>query len=110
MGVCLAHLGYRMKVDLLEASQAELLGEDAEQRLSRFIIPFALTEYNNVVDLQSATVRVPCLWQMKLISAFSYKVIVQNQFHLDVLVSVFPGGSTDQAGNLTGCFVCVRFH
>jgi hypothetical protein len=47
-----------MKVDLLEASQAELLGEDAEQRLSRFIIPFALTEYNNVVDLESATVRV----------------------------------------------------
>ena len=84
-----------MKVDLLEASQAELLGEDAEQRLSRFIIPFALTEYNNVVDLESATVRVTRWGELELIRAFCYKVIVQDQFHLDAVVRVFSCRATD---------------
>jgi hypothetical protein len=47
-----------MKVDLLEAPQAELLGEDTEQGLGRFTVALALTEHDHVVDLESATVRV----------------------------------------------------
>ena len=47
-----------MKVDLLEAPQAELLGEDTEQGLGRLTVALALAEHDHVVDLESATVRV----------------------------------------------------
>ena len=56
MGVGLAHLRDRMKVDLLEAPESELLRKDAEERLSRFIVAVALTQHDHVVNLESATV------------------------------------------------------
>ena len=102
-----------MKVHLLKASKTKLFREDAEQRLSRFIVSIALAEHDHVVDLESATVRVPCLGQLQLIRAFSYKVIVQYQFHLDVVLltpSVFPGGATHQAGYFTRCLIGVRLY
>lgn len=84
-----------MKVDLLEAPQAELLGEDTEQGLGRLTVALALTEHDHVVDLESATVRVTRWGQLELIRAFCYKVIVQDQFHLDAVVSVFSCRATD---------------
>ena len=97
MGVSLAHLGDRMEVDLLEAPEAELLREDAEKRLSRFVVAVALTQHDHVVDLESATMlRVASLGELELIPAFCYKVIVQYQFHLDSRRGlVLSRGATD---------------
>ena len=54
---------------------------------------------------------IASLRQLKLIRAFIYKVIVQYQFHLDVvLISILPCGSTDQASNLTRCLVGAMLH
>ena len=100
MGIRLADLRDRVEVDLLEAPETELLWEDAEERLSRFVVPVALTQNDHVVDLESATMllRVGCIGEVELVRAICYKVIVQYQFHMDRRSGgwwVFSRGATD---------------